>query len=263
MTSTTYSRTGGKVVLPGMWEAVRKRFAIDPSQILDPAERYDYDTAPEATRKEFLRLAQQALSEPPTFLRFALDTNNEPIADYPGAEPAGPCSVPGNLGSMDPKMVSTKLDITEDRLAFALTTFTGNVSLYCIPADTTMYRTIGLTANMTGVERGFITNRMLGEFWEPACPNNYPDLAAWRSATAVLAEWNGDYGYIEVRLKSDLWALVGKAGQQHIARVGGMVLPGGGEQYYIPNLQDTDLVEPLIGRQIRSFINETHFGSLP
>ena len=259
MTSTTYSRTSGSAVLPGTWAFVRNRHGIDPSQILDPAERYDYDTATDAIRDEFVRLAQQDLTEPPDFLRFALDMNDLPMGDYPGEGVAGAHAAPGLLGGTAPEVVRKRLNISEQQLDDALATFSGDVRLVGIPAGTVIYRTVGLTAKERGVNHGSIINRLLGEFWEPDCPDNYEDVAAWRSATAVLAEWNGDYGHLEVKLKADVWVLAGTIAEQPIRRTGGKVLPGGGQQFYLPNLLDSALEDSLTGRPIRTLIKKTQF----
>lgn len=258
-TSTTYSRTSGHAILPGTWAYVRNRGDIPEADKLPPAERYDYDQAAPEVQQQFQALAAAPLTEPPDFLRFALGSNADPLAAYEGEGAAGGFAAPGRLAGVSITDAARRLGIAEDVLHTRLTTFSGAVTLAILPKGTTIYRTVGLAASEYGVTHGVVTNKLLGDFWEPLCPNEYPDIGAWRSATAVLAEWNGDYGHVAVTLDADVPALTGTVGEQKINRAGHRVLPGGGQQYYIPNLHDGLITEPLAGRPLRDVIRPTRY----
>lgn len=261
MSTTTYSRTSGTAVLPGTWAYVQQRGDIPDADKLNPAERYDYDKASQAVRDEYKALAMQPLTQPPEFLRFALSTNSDPIAAYAGeGNPAG-FAAPGVLaGGLSASAAAARLGISVDRLIQKLETFTGPVTLAILPSGTVIYRTVGLIASDYGVTHGLVTNSLLGDFWEPTSPDVYSDVGHWRSKTAVKAEWNGDYGHIEIRLSQDVPALTGTVAEQKIERTGHRVLPGGGQQYYIPNLTDAHVTEPLSGRPLTDIVQETKYG---
>lgn len=260
MTTTTYSRTSGTAILPGTWAYVRARGDIPAADILNPAERYDYDQADAQTREAFRALALAPLTEPPDFLRFALASNTTPLAHYEGEGPPGAYVAPGVLAGATLEQAIATLGIDEATLQARLGTFAGPVTLAILPAGARVYRTVGLMASSYAVGMGVVTNKLLGDFWEPVSPNGYEDVGQWRSTTAVLAEWNGDFGHIEVCLAAEVPALVGTVAQQKIQRDGHHVLPGGGQQYCIPNLTDADLTEPLTGRPLKEIIRETRYG---
>lgn len=261
MTTTTYSRTSGTAILPGTWAYVQNRGDIPNADKLNPAERYDYDQAKQDVRDQYKALAMQPLTEPPAFLRFALGTNSDPLAAYDGeGNPAG-FAGPGTLAGISVTDAAARLSISEDRLINKLGTFTGPVILAILPKGTLIYRTVGLATSDYGVNHGLVTNGLLGDFWEPTSPNIYADVAEWRSKTAVLAEWNGDYGHIVVCLAADVPVLTGTVGEQRIGRDGHKVLPGGGKQHYIPNLTDAHVTEPLAGRALKDIIQETLYGA--
>lgn len=46
---------------------------------------------------------------------------------------------------------------------------------------------------------------------------------------------------------------------QKLPRQGSAALPGGGHQFFIPRLQDVDLVEPVRGRPLSEVIRRTEF----
>lgn len=259
MTSTSYSRTNGSAVLPGTWAYVRNRGDIPDADKLDPAERYNYDQSDQSVRDQFQALALQPLTQPPAFLRFALGMNSDPLAHYEGEGDPGRFAAPGQLAGISNTEAAGLLGISEDTLQDKLGTFSGAVTLAKLPAGTVIYRTVGLTASGYSVSHGLVTNKLLGDFWEPCSPNIYADINKWRSATAVLAEWNGDYGHIAVQLAKEVTVLTGTVGEQPINRTGHKVLPGGGQQHYIPNLTDADVTEPLSGRALQDVILETRY----
>lgn len=259
MTSTTYSRTSGTAVLPGTWAEIQRRGDVPDADKLDPAERFDYDTADQSVRDRFKQLARQPLTEPPPYLRFALSTNRDPVATYEGEGAGGRYVADGHLVGMSEKVAATRLGIPESTLRQKLATFTGPVTLVMLPPDTEIYRTVGLTASEYSVDRGVVTNKLLGDFWEPSSPNDYQDIAEWREKTAVLAEWNGDYGHVAVRISKGITVLAGMVAEQQIHRDGHHVLPGGGFQYYIPNLTDDCLTEPVTGRPLQNVVRETRY----
>ncbi|MHB1702528.1 MAG: hypothetical protein ACYCSN_20835, partial [Acidobacteriaceae bacterium] len=136
----------------------------------------------------------------------------------------------------------------------------GEVHLIEVKPGITIYRSVGLTAQYATLQ-GAVTNVLLGSYWDPKCPNTYASEAEWRSHTAVLAEWNGDYGYLEVTLARPIKALAGTVGMQKLPRQGSAVLPGGGHQIFISHLDDADLVVPIGGRPLVEIIQPTQFGS--
>lgn len=259
MTSTTYSRTSGTAILPGTWAAIQRRGDVPAADKLDPAERFDYDTADQSVRDQFKQLARQPLTEPPPYLRFALSTNRDPVATYEGEGAGGRHLANGHLVGMSETEAAMRLGIPERTLRDKLATFSGPVSLVMLPPGTEIYRTVGLTASEYGVDRGIVTNKLLGDFWEPSNPNDYQDIAEWREKTAVLAEWNGDYGHVAVRTSVAIPVLSGTVAEQPIHRDGHRVLPGGGLQYYIPNLTDHCLAEPVTGRPLQEVVRETRY----
>ncbi len=201
---TTYSRTSGAGILPGTWQAVLARY---PGQRLTPQERLSWDAATDSDRAEFLRLAALPLTRPPAFLRFDLAANPYAPWQYPAAVPAtqGMPSDGHLRGGQSPAEAATLLGISEDRLAMELAKFHGPVDVIKLLPGQKLYRTVVLTAKTT--RYGSVTNRILGDYWESNSPNIHPSLDAWRRATAVLAEWNGDYGYLEVTLEREIVVL--------------------------------------------------------
>lgn len=165
----------------------------------------------------------------------------------------------GFVAGFTEAVAATQLGISVDQLRIELAKFSGAVSLVQLIPGQKLFRSIGLTAQ--SAKYGSVTNQLLGHFWEETCPSHYTDEAQWRAATAVLAEWNGDYGYIEAQLKSPVVALVGEVGMQKLARQGDSVLAGGARQVYVPRLTDSSLVHPLTTRPLAEVIQPTRFGS--
>jgi len=58
MSGMTYSRTSGYEILPGTWDYVRGRADIAETDKIEPADRYDFDTATNEQLTEFRRLAE-------------------------------------------------------------------------------------------------------------------------------------------------------------------------------------------------------------
>lgn len=260
MTGTTYSRTSGTALLPGTWAYIRARGDIPDAEKLAADERYSYDTASGQDRADFAAAALTVLLRPPAFLKFALATGADRVENYPGLVPetqGKPAN--GHLGNLPHLQACSALGISLDALKTELGKFSGLVTVMSLPVGSVIYRTVGLMAD--GAKYGSVTNRLLGGYWEPECPNNYPDEAAWRAATAVKAEWNGDHGHIEVTLKRPLVALFGVVGMQKVDRNDDVVLPGGGMQYFIPKLSEYDLNEPMAGVPIIQLIKPTLFGT--
>lgn len=257
---TTYSRTSGTAILPRTWKAVQ---AKHPTQLLESHERTSWDAVSEAERKQFIALALQKLTEPPDFLAFDLAKNPYAAGQYPAAVPAAQ-GFPAN-GYLAPgqslKSAASQLGISEDQVRKELSKFSGPVSVVKLLPPTKIYRTVGLTAN--SVSYGSVTNQILGSYWEPVCPSDYPTIDAWRQATAVLAEWNGDYGYVEVILDRELTVLSGTTGMQWVDSANNLVLPGGGQQYFVPNMasQLPELAQRVAAEPLTSLIQPTRFGS--
>ena len=260
MAGTTYSRTAGHAILPGTWAFVRQRGDVPASDLLDPAHRYDYDTVSQDKRIEFNRLASHPLTQPPPFLQFALAKGRDALKPYPGAVPLGAGLVA--LTSFDPLLVeraSEAFGMSSEKVQDELRKFTGMVQLVELLPGQVLYRTVGLTA--TGALYGSVTNKILGNYWEPMCPDAYDDIDQWRANTAVLGEWNGDYGYVRVVLSRPVTVLAGTVGQQDLSRQPGEVLPGGGQQFFIPRLVDADLVTPTTSAPLTVIIRETIFAA--
>lgn len=261
MAGTSYSRTSGHAILPGTWQYIRHRGDIADFEKLDPERRYDYDTAGSDKKSTFMRLAQEALTTPPNFLVFALADSKDQLSSYPGAVDATlgkPAN--GSLQGITHELAATNLGISQQQLSVELAKFTGHVTLGKLLAGQKIYRSVGLTATTVGY--GSVTNMLLGKYWEPICPSQYASEAQWRAATAVKAEWNGDHGYIEVQLNQEVYALIGKVGMQKLDRQSNEVLPGGGDQFYIPALNDNHLMQPIMSSPLIDVIKPTNFGSV-
>ena len=245
MTGSTYPRSSGKRILPLTWANVQAR---RPGAVLSPDERTTWDAADTETRASMRQLANATLTTPPDFLQFDLAGAPWPDGDYPGAVPIAEGIAPGGrLVDIEPTDAATALGIDIETLEQHLRNFAGPVELVSIPAgNTPIYRTLGLTA--TSARYGAITNRIPGEYFDPTPPTVYPDVIAWRKATAVKAEWNGDHGYFEMRPQENLIALYGQIGLQVVDEKHGLALPGGGYQYYIPNI---DAQAPNTTRHLR------------
>jgi len=262
MTSgTTYSRTSGTAILPQTWETIRSRH---PGQALKPHERTSWDEKSAADREQFLQLALQDRTRPPDFLAFNLANDPYGPGQYPAAVPEEKgFPATGHLGlGQSHSTVATQLGITERQLSEALSNFSGQVSVIKLLAGSKIYRTVGLTANYIG--HGAVTNQILGPYWEPRCPSEYASIDSWRQAMAVLAEWNGDYGYIEVTLDNDLVLLSGQTGMKVVDAVNRDVLPGGGQQYFVPGIaqQLPGLASRIATEPLATLIQPTRFGSL-
>lgn len=255
----TYSRTSGADILPLTWEAVRNRH---PHQCLEPHERTSWDASTPAQRENFVALANQKLTVPPEFLRFDLAKNPYAAGKYPAAvqssygHRANGHLAPGQ--SID--TAAYQLGISHKQLVEELAKFSGQVSVIKLLAPMKLYRTVGLTAS--SVAYGAVTNQILGSYWEPVCPSDYPSVQAWRQATAVLAEWNGDFGYIEVVLDREITVLSGTVGMQFVDCAHDLVLPGGGHQYFVPNMaaQLPELAQRIASEPLASLLMPTRFG---
>lgn len=259
MSGTTYSRTSGHAILPGTWAWIKGRGDIPDADKLSPSERYDYDTAGLRERETFRHVAMDVRTAPPDFLRFALSKSGDALAVYEGEGPSGAHVGSGILVGMSGGEAAARLGVSKSELDDALRNFSGDVTLVVLPAGTEIYRTVGLTANPSALAHGWITNKLLGTYWEAASPDSYASLGEWRASMAVLAEWNGDYGYVAVRLGIDVPVLSGTVAEQRINRAGHGVLPGGGHQYFIPHLQENQLAESISGRTLQEIIRETTF----
>ena len=234
MSGLTYSRTSGTLILPGTWEAVQAFHGQD--SVIPVEDRLSWDEATTEQRHLFTQLATQQRLRPPRFLRFNLaSTAGTSLSAYPGA---GPRSLgrrsDGFLSQASEKDACERLGLLPARLAQELGKFSGPVALKLLPEGQKIYRTVGLIA--LNAAYGAVTNKLLGEYWEPHPPSVHPSIEAWRAATAVKAEWNGDYGYLEVTLPVPVWALVGATGMQVVDADRDLALPGGGEQIFIPEL---------------------------
>ncbi|MHB1702527.1 MAG: hypothetical protein ACYCSN_20830 [Acidobacteriaceae bacterium] len=261
MSGTTYSRTDGHAILPGTWAYVRARGDVPDAEKLPPQDRFDYDTATPEDRSAFMRLAMDHLTRPPEFLRFALANRDDVLPVYPGAVDGSSEGHVANgfLENIDAARCAADLQISVDDLSGHLKNFAGAVQHTQLPVGTRIYRTIGLTTSL--VAHGSVTNKLLGAWWESRCPSDYASIEEWRAKTAVLAEWNGDYGYIEVTLARPVFALYGAVGMQKLPRQGSAALPGGGHQFFIPRLRDSDLAEPVSGRPLIDVIRRTEIGA--
>lgn len=260
MLGTTYSRTSGHAILPGTWDYIRSRGDVPDPDRLNPADRYNYDTASAAEREAFIRLSLQALTTPPAFLRFALAGGIDALTPYPGeVDAALGHSGEGKLVGFSQADAVKLLGLADiPALELELTKFSGPVSLVALQPGQKIFRTVGLTA--VSAKYGSVTNKLLGNYWEQTCPSTYDNEAQWRADTAVLAEWNGDYGYIEATLAKPITALLGKVGMQKLARQGSSVLPGGGMQLFIAHIDDASLAEPIASRRLIDVIQPTQFG---
>lgn len=261
MAGTTYSRTSGHAILPGTWDYIRSRSDIPDAQRLAPSDRYNYDTVSAGEREAFIRLALQELTTPPDFLKFALAAGTDSLTPYPGeADVSAGKPADGSIAGFTQTAAAAQLGISVDQLQIELAKFSGPVSLVFLVPGQKLYRSVGLTAQATTYSS--VTNALLGNYWEESCPSNYADEAQWRSATAVLAEWNGDYGYIEAELAKPIAALIGVVGMQKLARQGNSVLAGGAKQVYVPRLTDSNLVHPIASGRLIDVIKPTRFGSV-
>lgn len=260
MSGTTYGRTGGRRYLPGTWAYVRKMAAIPDDEKITPIERFDYDTATDEARAQFNALAMAPATTPPAFLRFAKAESAMHLTRYPGETDASRgFAASGFLTGLSIREACDFLRISPERLLSELTTFHGEVTPTLLPSDTLLYRTVGLTAK--AAPYGGVTNLLLGTYWDLRHPNTYRDLAEWRASVAVLAEWNGDLGYVEAKLAMPVAALVGRVGMQKIPRHGNGVLPGGGQQVFVPSLTNAQLATPIAQRPLGEVIRETRFGT--
>lgn len=271
MSSTTYSRTSGSAILPGTWAYIQARADIMAADKLDPADRYTYDTATPEERRAFDEMAARPELEPPEFLKFNLAENPLSMAHYPGE--SNPLGFLANGVLADMNLDQLIMDLNrrpngkamiqllrdKQRLARELAKFHGIVSLIALPIGTLVYRTIGLMA--AAATHGMVTNKLLGAYWEARSPNAYENIDEWRAKTAVLAEWNGDYGHLVVELKREVFVLSGCVAQQAIHRDGHKVLPGGGMQYFIPELSNADMVSPVEGVPLVEVIHQTQYRS--
>lgn len=260
MSGATYSRTSGSAVLPGTWKAVLARH---PRYVAASHERLSWDAASDDQRAEFTRLASSPLTTPPEFLRFNLAPGPYPPGSYPGAVPETEgAAADGYLEGMSFDVATQRLGIDKARLEKELSNFSGPVRVIKLPRGAKIYRTVGLTAD--SVSYGSVTNKILGGYWEPTCPSRYDSLEQWRQAMAVLAEWNGDYGYLEVELDGELTVLSGTVGRQIVDVVRKEVLPGGGDQYFIPDVarQLPDLEDWVQRTPLNQLLQPTRFGSL-
>ena len=261
MSGTTYSRTDGHAILPGTWAYVRSRGDVPQADILPAHLRFDYDICSVEQKHAFVRQASMPLTTPPDFLRFALAAGQDALESYPGAtSPERGHAAGGALIAVTEADCADEIGISVDHLRRVIGTFSGEVHLIEVKRGITIYRSVGLTANHAAAQ-GAVTNVLLGRFWDTKSPNAYASEAEWRAHTAVLAEWNGDYGHLKVTLARPIKALSGLVGMQKLPRQGSAVLPGGGHQIFISHLDDADLVVPIGGRPLVEIIQPTQFGS--
>lgn len=263
MTGTTYGRTSGTAISPRTYREASKRLP-DGVRRLPPYMRTDWDACLDEVLRELFRRAH-ARENPPEFLEFRLAEDTPAFDGYPGAIPAV-ATTPGTLIALQSvRQAMELLGISDlDLLQAKLNTFTGEVQVVPLMPGTPVYRSVGLLVGKPqDVAAGRVTNKLLGDFWDPRCPSSYRDIAHWRADTAVHAEWNGDMGYVvaEVRPGATVYALYGTVGAQPVPGDRSMCLPGGGKQLWIPHLRDEDLVEPISGRPLIEVIRETRFGT--
>ena len=259
MSRITYSRTAGCTVLPGTWDYMRARGDVPDADKLKPALRFAYDIATSDEQAEFKHAALMPLLTPPSFLRFTVATSAKAISSYPGLAPeieGHLCN--GFLLGQTHINVALSLGISLSQLDLELGKFSGPVSMVFLPPNSKIYRSVGLLTGMA--KYGCITNRLLASYWEQKCPSDYKDEAAWRAATVVKAEWNGNNGYLEVELSQPVLVLMGMVGMQKVDQNGDVVLPGGAIQFYIPRLSDSDLTLSLAGNSLVDVLKETAFG---
>ncbi|WP_075323765.1 hypothetical protein [Acidithiobacillus albertensis] len=248
---TTYSRSDGTDLLEDTWGAIKDR--VDAGEILDPAHRSQYEAASKENQQRYNRLI--ANEEIPNDIGCARAPFSPAPADYPGA-------VDQSLGHQEPvvlnntnrQSVADRLGISTTQLERELANFSGEVTLFELPEGTTIYRTIGLVVNEKSMEKGEITNKLLGQYFEVSSPDKYESIIEFYQKTAVKIEWNGDQYHVAYTIKKPVYALVGTAGMQHIGD--GRVLPGGAGQYYIQGVTEEHIYEEVS----RKNMIKTQFG---
>lgn len=261
MSGTTYSRSPGTAILPETWAAVLARHR---GHALDPRERLSWDEASEGEREAFTCMASAALTIPPDFLRFNLTHAPFPGGYYPGSVPE-PEGFPANgyIEGLSFERALSALGLANaTTLRDVLTAFHGPARVVKLLPGETIYRTVGLTS--ASARHGAVTNALLGAYWEPTCPSRYTSLERWRQTMAVLGEWNGGCSYLEVELDAELTVLSGKVGMRYVDTDKRFVLPGGGDQYFIPDVgrQLPDLADWVRRTPLATLLKQTLFGSV-
>lgn len=273
MSKTTYPRSEGARIVKGTWEAIRRRKDVHSDDSLMSDERYSYDMADDETKKGFDRLASQELLMPPDCLRFNIWKIHDNSEQYPGQQALSLYVATGYADYLDDDIcdifneysdasnIETFRELwgSKEKLNEILKTFHGRVEILYLHPRQVLYRTIGLIADKDLVKNGCITNKILGEYWQSENPNLYKNIDDWRANAAVFAEWNGDYGHVKIRLKKGLLSLRGTVSQQAISKNGNYVLPGGGNQYYIPNITQSSISNQIEGVRLRDVILPTNF----
>ncbi|WP_143181972.1 hypothetical protein [Thalassospira sp. TSL5-1] len=87
-----------------------------------------------------------------------------------------------------------------------------------------LYRVIGKEEDQTG------------GFWSRSQPSN--SEAEWRRDNAVLQNWNAASAYVVAKVPPPDHALIGRIGPQKSENLPGHVLPGGGEQVWLPGTRE-------------------------
>lgn len=87
-----------------------------------------------------------------------------------------------------------------------------------------LYRVIGKEEDQTG------------GFWSRSQPSN--SEAEWRRDNAVRQDWNAAGAYVVAEVPPPDHALVGQIGPQSSRNSPGEVLPGGGEQFWLPGTKE-------------------------
>lgn len=271
MAGTTYSRTSGQVILESTKKAAA---ALFPGQSIDWSAKIEQEAylgtgADPESRQYFSEALKKSHGEPPAFLKFAVAKSVSVGVLPPSATPAGQAQLnDARMSEAKIQEAAQALGIDIEGLKRELKNFSGEVVLFPIKAGTVLYRTVGLIApEKSG---GYCTNALDGAYWENRCPNSYSSVDEWRAATAVLPEWNGDMGHVKFTFTKDVYALYGDVKAQRLT-IGDskdlsedMFLPGGGKQYYIPNLSQQDPgARSLIESKLSDVIHETIFGSEP
>lgn len=261
MSGISYARTDGTDLLPATWEEVKRNKDIPNKEILDPARRTQYDVATEAQKQEFDRMAAMEKWRPPDNMPFARAEGWEDETRYPGAVSEAQGEVAnGSLTGIAMEDAARKLGINDvGALAKILKNFSGPVTMTEIPAGTTIYRTVGLMVKDYTLKDGLVTNKLLGTYFEVSSPDNYKNVIEFYQQTAVRPEWNGDMYHIAITLRDSIFALQGRVAMQKIYHRSNKVLPGGAMQYYIHELTDANLTDPISAKNLRDILIRTRF----
>lgn len=260
MSGSTYSRTRGRRILASTYTALRARHPDLPFASVDAllAALGSDDRAEEWSRHvealPFLQFARVAPDEDDPRSFGAVDH------DAPGAMLHSAASQPFSLGM--PLDVALSALMGQGRLSAddwrrALDTFSGQVELRELPAGVTLYRIVGLLSAPSDLTHGYDVNRPLGAYWMFQHPSDFASRAAWRAAMAVRCDWNGNFGYVAITLKTPFWAAVGAARMQAASNSAPLVHPGGGTQVFLPGLSNAHLQNPMDGEALATIIHPT------